>query len=180
MSQNEGQLRLSFLQLIILLAVQVGLLAGSFYLGTRMGGFTAASPKGKVQDQELAKLLPETNTPSGSESGSEAKPEENTGSRKAGTPFDKSPSTVFRIKSSSNSEYTVQVASYPDELAATQVVDEWKKKGYMAFLSVEDIPDRGKWYRVNVGNFGEEQAAEKFAKTIEEKEKVTPQVVVSE
>ena len=100
--------------------------------------------------------------------------------RPTATPFDKSSATVFRIKSSANSEYTVQVASYPEEAAAVQVVDDWKKKGYMAFLSVEDVPDKGKWFRVNVGNFGDEPSAQNFAKTIEEKEHITPQVVVNE
>lgn len=179
MAEESSQLRLSFPQLLVLLTLQVVLLAGAFYLGTRLGGGggNLFAAKKSVKDMELAKLLPE-----GDEgktiSVPDAKKEE--GDRTVTTPFDKSASTVFRIKSSSNSEYTVQVASYPDESAATQVVEEWKKKGYMAFLSVEEIPDRGRWYRVNVGNFGDERAADTFAKTIEAKEKITPQVIVNE
>jgi cell division septation protein DedD len=129
-----------------------------------------------VKDEDLARLMPSAGTVVEEKeekvAPSEAKP--------TATPFDKSPATVFRIKSSSNSEYTVQVASYPEEAAAVQVVDDWKKKGYMAFLSVEDLPDKGKWFRVNVGNFGDEPSAQSFAKTIEENEHITPQVVVNE
>lgn len=181
MTDNQSQLRLSFLQLLILLGVQVALLSGAFYLGARVGGGFWTPSKAPVKDQDLAKLLPQSGELVTSDGKSEKLGTAPTdANRPSSTPFDKSSSTVFRIKSSSNSEYTVQVASYPDESAAVQVVDEWKKKGYMAFLSVQDLPDKGKWYRVNVGNFGDEAAAQGFAKTIETKEHVTPQVIVNE
>jgi len=179
MSESQSQLKLSFAQLLILLAMQVGLLAGAFYLGAHFGsGWTSApsAAKSPQKDPGVASLFPQAQEAAPSE----AKPENAGGPSNYATAFDKSPGTVFRIKSSENSAYTLQIASYPDEGAASQVVDHWKKKGYMAFLSVEDIPDKGKWYRVNVGNFGDEESASKFAKNIKEKENVEPQVVLSE
>lgn len=179
MSENSNQLKLSFAQLLILLALQVAFLSGAFYIGARFGShwMNAGAAGVSQKDQEVAKLFPKV------QEGTVTEIKNDSPSDKANsytTPFDKSPGTVFRIKSSENSAYTLQIASYPDESAAVQVVDHWKKKGYMAYLSVEDIPDKGKWYRVNVGNFGDEEAASKYAKNIKEKENVEPQVVVTE
>lgn len=177
MSENSNQLKLSFAQLLILLGLQVALLSGAFYIGARFGSnwMTSSNSSSPKKDQEVANLFPkaEENTP-------EVKTDENAPKNNFNTPFGKAEGTVFRIKSSQNSAYTLQVASYPEEAAATQVIEVWKKKGYMAFLSVEDIPDKGKWYRVNVGNFGDEESASKFAKNIKEKENVEPQVVPTE
>ncbi len=172
MSENQSAVRFNFAQLVVLLILQVVLLGGAFLLGTRVG---TSPEKKKVADAQIQDLKPD------------AAPSDNTlalaepkADAPVKTPFDHAPTTVFRIKSSANSEYTLQIASYPDESAAIQVVDNWKKKGYMAFLSVEEIPDKGKWYRVNVGNFGEEKAAQDYAKTIQQKENINPQVIVTE
>ena len=166
----------NFPQLLILLALQLLLLGGSFYLGTKWSGPSKRISKGPIQDQEVAHLLPQAKPLS--EEKEEKK--ESPGGQKSFTPFDKSASAVFRIKSSSNSEYTLQIASYPDELAAVQVIEEWKNKGYIAFLSVEEIPDKGKWYRVNIGNFGDQKSAQEFSKQFQEKENIVPQVVVNQ
>ncbi len=179
MSEQSNPLKLSFAQLLILLALQVAILSGAFYIGARFGSHWMNASVASVapKDLEVAKLFPK----SAENQNTEIKNGNTTaGANNYNTPFDKSAGTVFRIKSSQNSVYTLQVASYPDESAATQVIDVWKKKGYMAFLSVEDIPDKGKWYRVNVGNFGDEESASKFAKNIKEKENVEPQVVTTE
>lgn len=178
MSENSNQLKLSFAQLLILLALQVAILSAAFYVGARFGSRWMNPSLASVpqKDLEVAKLFPKADETLNTASQTDTAATGNT----YNTPFDKSAGTVFRIKSSQNAVYTLQVASYPEEAAAAQVVDIWKKKGYMAFLSVEDIPDKGKWYRVNVGNFGDEEAASKYAKNIKEKENVEPQVVTTE
>lgn len=179
MSEQNNQLKLSFAQLLILLGLQVALLSGAFYVGARFGSqwMSATNSTSKPQkDQEVAKLFP-----TAVDGVAEVKdPAAAANPNNYNTPFDKSAGAVFRIKSSENSAYTLQMGSYPDESAAAQVVEHWKQKGYMAYLSVEDIPDKGKWYRVNVGNFGDESSASKYAKNIKEKENVDPQVVLTE
>ncbi len=179
MNEQNNQLKLSFAQLLILLGLQVALLSGAFYVGARFGSqWMSASTTTKItaKDQEVAKLFP-----SATDSATEVKdPNTEANPNNYNTPFDKSAGAVFRIKSSENSAYTLQMGSYPDESAAAKVVDHWKNKGYMAYLSVEDIPDKGKWYRVNVGNFGSEVSASEYAKNIKEKENVQPQVVLTE
>lgn len=166
-SDLNKNLQFSFTQLLLFLVVQVTFLGGAFYLGTKFAssGSLSADKKTAQKDMDLNSLLPQQNaTP-------ESTPLVNT--------FEKS-NTVVRIKSSANSEYTLQIASFPEESSAIQVVNEWKQKGYVAYLSVQDIPDRGKWYRVNVGNFGDEESAMEFAAKIKEKENVSPQVVLTE
>ncbi len=184
MSEDRKKIQFSLIELVVLLVLQIALLSGAFYLGTKFSGSQRISTKGPIQDQEVAKLLPQAESISPEvkqelEGTKEEKVEGNV-EKKTFTAFDKSTSTVFRIKSSANSEYTLQIASYPDEIAAVQVIEEWKKKGYLAFLSVEDIPDKGKWYRVNIGNFGDEKSAEDFAKKFQEKENVEPRVVMNQ
>ncbi len=183
MSDSQKKIQFSLVELVVLVVLQISLLSGAFYIGTKFGSSSPRiSTKGPIQDQEVARLLPQAESPSPDlkKEGEEVKQEKVEGERKSFTAFDKSAASVFRIKSSANSEYTLQISSYPDEVAAVQVVEEWKRKGYMAFLSVEDIPDKGKWYRVNVGNFGDEKSAEEFAKKLQEKENVEPRVVVNQ
>lgn len=173
-SENKN-LQFTFTQLLLFLLVQVAFLGGAFYLGTKFGssGSVLSEKKPIQKDTELSNLLPQQNQEN------TTTPESLPASKKNLNTFEKS-NTVVRIKSSANSEYTLQIASFPEESSAIQVVNEWKQKGYMAYLSVEDIPDRGKWYRVNIGNFGDEESANEFAKKIKEKESVTPQVVLTE
>ncbi|MBF0491625.1 MAG: SPOR domain-containing protein [Deltaproteobacteria bacterium] len=172
---NENKnLQFTFTQLLLFLLLQVAFLGGAFYLGTKFGNSSPAFGEKKAvqKDVELSNLLPQKNQENA------VVPESVPAAKKLNT-FEKS-NTVVRIKSSANSEYTLQIASFPEESSAIQVVGEWKQKGYMAYLSVEDIHDRGKWYRVNIGNFGDEESATEFAKKIKEKENVSPQVVLTE
>ena len=186
-SEPKPQFSLNFPQFLILLFLQIGFLSGAFYLGTRSSptNFTPPSQKtSPVQDERIAKLLPEAPLETSSDPSERSnsvlaeKPEKEKFVRVS--PRKNSSGAVFKIKSSANSEYTLQVSSYPEQADATQSVSEWKKKGYSAFLSVEENGDQGRWYRVNIGNFGDQKAAEEFAKTFQEKEKLTPQIVVNE
>ena len=47
----------------------------------------------------------------------------------------------------------VQVASTKDQKSAEAMVKELQKKGYPAFSTQADIPEKGRWYRVRVGYF---------------------------
>lgn len=182
--------RLTFLQLLLFLLFQSALLGGAFYLGMRFpllsNSTTTVSsapvqPKPALKDAELAQLLPNAKT---------ANNTEDADTNPSSPPFTFQPTPakknlnsntgVLKIKSSSNSGFTLQIASYPEEEVASKVVEAWKKKGYLAFLSVEDLEDKGKWYRVNVGNFGDETSAQDMAREIQKKENVIPQVVASE
>lgn len=90
----------------------------------------------------------------------------------------KTPQTV-RVKSAHNSKYTVQVGSFPTPEEASSSVEKWKQKGYDAFMSVAEIPNRGTWYRVRVGSFGNKQDAQSYVQQIKTKEKILALVVLT-
>lgn len=186
-SEAKPQFSLNFSQFLTLLLLQIGLLAGSFYLGARWSGGNfskQASEADSTQDEKIAKVFPQnppennSNSLKRSDSILAEKPEKEKfirlSARKGAS------DTIYKIKSSANSEYTLQISSYPEQSDASQAVSEWKRKGYNAFVSVEENGGEGRWYRVNIGNFGDPKSAEEFAKTFQEKEKLTPQIVVNE
>jgi cell division septation protein DedD/nucleoid DNA-binding protein len=59
--------------------------------------------------------------------------------------------------------YVVQVASYPTYEVAEEEAKRFKDKGYNAFIEIADIPGKGTWYRVRVGDFTSLKQAEDFA-----------------
>lgn len=76
-------------------------------------------------------------------------------------------------------KYAIQVGSYPTAAEASSVVGQWKGKGYTAFMSVGQIPQRGTWYRVRIGGFPTREEAEVFLEKLKTKEKTTGLVVLS-
>ena len=72
----------------------------------------------------------------------------------------------------SKTRYTIQVGSYPERALADEDMKNMKRRGYAAFVVATAIPDKGTWYRVRVGSFGNRQSAEKLAKELKAKEGV--------
>lgn len=70
----------------------------------------------------------------------------------------------------SRTRYTIQVGSYPERALADEEMKNMKRRGYAAFVVASAIPDKGTWYRVRIGSFGNRQAAEKLAKELRSKE----------
>lgn len=62
--------------------------------------------------------------------------------------------------------FSVQIASYPDLGMAQNMEMELRNKTYSAFIQKADLPGKGTWYRVKIGNFTTKQEAELFAKNI--------------
>lgn len=57
---------------------------------------------------------------------------------------------------------TIQVASLRDMTAADAMVKALKKKGYHeVYRSIGNVPGKGTWYRVRIGNFADETDAQK-------------------
>jgi cell division septation protein DedD len=52
-----------------------------------------------------------------------------------------------------NKNFTIQIASLKDSVAADKMVAKLKKGGFPAYRSIGKIPDKGIWYRVRVGHF---------------------------
>ncbi len=58
--------------------------------------------------------------------------------------------------------YTVNIASFRVKARADRLVQELRKKGLEAFGWEVDLPEKGKWHRVAVGNFPTLKHAEDF------------------
>ena len=57
--------------------------------------------------------------------------------------------------------FTVQTASGKDKKNAERTVKALINKGYPAYVAMSEIPGKGTWYRVRIGEFKERKEAEK-------------------
>lgn len=58
--------------------------------------------------------------------------------------------------------YFVQVASFKSNSIAENEAGKYRNKGYNSFVEATEIPGRGIWYRIKVGNFSSLQEAKNF------------------
>jgi cell division septation protein DedD len=87
--------------------------------------------------------------------------------------------TLSEVKGERERErkYTVQVSAFKYEASAKKLVVKLKKKGYSAYLASTETPSGEAWHRVRIGYFPTREAAQKFAREVEEKEKLSTLVV---
>lgn len=62
--------------------------------------------------------------------------------------------------------FTIQIASLKDSVAADKMVAKLKKKGYPAYRSIGKVPDKGIWFRVRVGYFKDRAEAHDTVKRL--------------
>ncbi len=72
--------------------------------------------------------------------------------KKLGTPQKKKTANLNKT-AEGHKNFTIQIASLKDSVAADNMVAKLKKKGYPAYRSLGKVPDKGIWYRVRVGYF---------------------------
>ena len=60
---------------------------------------------------------------------------------------------IVTKKQPSGSVYTIQAASVKNAKDADRLVAELKKKGYPAYRAVGNVPGRGVWFRVRIGEY---------------------------
>jgi cell division septation protein DedD len=63
---------------------------------------------------------------------------------------------------------TIQVASFQDKARAEIVVNDLKQKGYQPVISSKELPDKGTWYRVFVGDFATEEETKSLLDKLKE------------
>ena len=66
-------------------------------------------------------------------------------------------------------KFTVQVGSFPDETQARERVNRLKAAGFDGRVVAAQIPNRGTWYRVQAGRFGDRDAAGRYGSAIRSK-----------
>lgn len=85
---------------------------------------------------------------------------------------------VVKVKSTLDSKFAVQVGSYPDVKEASYRVEEWKAKGYPAYMTIADLGDKGQWFRVRIGAFASKGDASNYLDDIVNKEGIDDAFVV--
>ncbi len=70
----------------------------------------------------------------------------------------------------SNRRFTVQIASFPYLGNAQEMEQSLKSKSYPAFIQKSEVPGKGTWYRVRLGEFNTRQEAEQYGDTIKSSE----------
>ncbi|MEO8233384.1 MAG: SPOR domain-containing protein [Ignavibacteriota bacterium] len=58
--------------------------------------------------------------------------------------------------------FVVQVASFRASSISENEAGKYRNKGYNAFVEEAEVPNRGKWFRVRVGNFATKEEAQIF------------------
>ncbi|MBZ0274478.1 SPOR domain-containing protein [bacterium] len=72
--------------------------------------------------------------------------------------------------------WTVQLSAHPNEAEAKGKQSAYVKKGIEAYIVRADIPGKGVWYRVRVGQFSTREGAQQYANAIREREQVEPYI----
>jgi len=57
--------------------------------------------------------------------------------------------------------YSIQVAAAPEKVSAEQIAEQMNRMGHNSFVRLEDVPGKGRWYRVYVEKFGSKAHADK-------------------
>lgn len=68
-------------------------------------------------------------------------------------------------------KFTIQVASFQDKSRAEIVLNDLKQKGYQPVISPKELPEKGTWYRVFVGDFDTEEEAKSLLDKLKEEYK---------
>ena len=76
--------------------------------------------------------------------------------------------------------YAIQVGSYPTRGEAENQVQWWTAKGYEAYVTSADIPEKGRWYRVRMGGFASKSEAEGYLEQLQQKEQVDALVIFNQ
>ena len=58
--------------------------------------------------------------------------------------------------------FVVQVAAFRSKVISDNEAGKYRNKGYTAIVEAAEIPERGTWYRVRVGNFSTKEEAQNF------------------
>lgn len=72
----------------------------------------------------------------------------------------------------SSGRYTIQVASFAEKEGADELAQKLKKKGYPSYVTVGDVPQKGRWYRVRIGHYPDRTEAQRAADRIQKAEKL--------
>jgi cell division septation protein DedD len=82
--------------------------------------------------------------------------------------------------SGSEGGWQLQVSSFKTQAEAEQFADQLRARGHKAYTVEARVTGRGTWWRVRIGPFSSQHAAQAYRASFEEKEHVVPFVVQPE
>ena len=82
------------------------------------------------------------------------------------------------VAAKSGTKFTIQVSAFQDRHQADRLVSSLKQKGYQAFIAKAEIPGKGTWYRVRIGQYASRDAAQGIANTLKRKEGISTYVTL--
>jgi cell division septation protein DedD len=139
-------------------------------------GFQKLLGGGKLEPRQSANARPPASTPASNpaeRAGEAAKPADSTAkppesSAPAGTTPVKEPeaapaSAPPALASNVQPTHSLQAASFPNEAGAKEFAEKLVRAGVPSYILAVDIPRRGRWFRVRVGQFGNAAEASKYA-----------------
>jgi cell division septation protein DedD len=84
------------------------------------------------------------------------------------------------VPSGSEGGWQLQVSSFKTQAEAEQFADQLRARGHKAYTVEARVTGRGTWWRVRIGPFSSQHAAQAYRASFEEKEHVVPFVVQPE
>jgi cell division septation protein DedD len=101
------------------------------------------------EELKKTKKIPETKTHT-DKSGKKPQPVARKAPEKK---ISKSKSIPKTAPAATDKNLTIQAASLRDRQEAQELVDKLKKKGYPAYKTIGNVPEKGVWFRVRVGQY---------------------------
>jgi len=90
------------------------------------------------------------------------------------------PAPAAAAPSGSEGGWQLQVSSFKTQAEAEQFADQLRARGHKAYTVEARVTGRGTWWRVRVGPFSSQHAAQAYRASFEEKEHVVPFIVQPE
>ncbi|HEV2762277.1 MAG TPA: SPOR domain-containing protein [Pyrinomonadaceae bacterium] len=134
----------------------------------------ASKPPAQADTQTAAKLSEQkpTQTETAAAKPAEAKPAAEQKPAAESKPAESKPpqpAPAVAAKFKEDGKFTVQVGSFPEEALAQERVNRLKAAGFDGRVVSAQIPNRGIWYRVQAGRFGDRAEAGRYGSEIRSK-----------
>ena len=97
-------------------------------------------------------------------------PEESTRHKEEAKKETSVPSSEDTKLNHQSSKYSLQLGSYKVRSQAEELERELKSKGYNAYILEANIPEKGIWYRVKIGDYGDLEEVRQMAVDLQKKE----------
>ncbi|HIE64368.1 MAG: SPOR domain-containing protein [Nitrospira sp.] len=80
--------------------------------------------------------------------------------------------TTLPPRKSVPGQFAVQVASFSKKNRAEVLAEELREKGYKTYVVSQEIPQKGRWYRVRIGHYADRSEAVRLSNRIKRSEKL--------